>query len=142
MTENARRLVEFMERVWNAGDLAAVDRFLAERYTIHSDPGDPWDGQTLSRAGFKDRLTTSRAPFPDLRFELGDIVADGDRVAISWTMRGTQVGALGGRPASGRAINVQGMTIYYFADGLITGHRQVVDRLSVVQQLGLTARGQ
>jgi predicted ester cyclase len=29
------------------------------------------------------------------------------------------------------------MTIYYFADGRIIGHRQVVDRLSVAQQLGL-----
>jgi predicted ester cyclase len=38
---------------------------------------------------------------------------------------------------SGRSIAVQGLTIYYVADGRITGHRQVVDRLSVVQQRGL-----
>jgi len=29
------------------------------------------------------------------------------------------------------------MTIYYFVNGLITGHRQVVDRLAVARQLGL-----
>ena len=137
MTDNAQRLVQFMEEVWNTGDVAAVDRFLAEQYTIHSDPGDPWDGQTLSRDGFKNRLTTSRAPFPDLRFDLGDIVAEGDRVAVSWMMRGTQLGALGGRPPSGRPIEVRGMTIYYFTEGRIAGHRQVVDRLTVAQQLGL-----
>lgn len=137
MTDNAQRLVQFMEEVWNTGDVAAVDRFLAEQYTIHSDPGDPWDGQTLSREGFKTRLATSRAPFPDLRFDLGDIVAEGDRVAVSWIMRGTRLGALGGRPPSGRQIEVRGMTIYYFTQGRITGHRQVVDRLTVAQQLGL-----
>lgn len=138
MTDNAQLLVKFMEEVWNTGDVAAVDRFLAERYTIHSDPGDPWDGQTLSREGFKNRLTTSRAPFPDLCFALGDIVAEGDRVAVSWIMRGTQLGALGARPPSGRQIEVHGMTIYYFTEGRISGHRQVVDRLTVAQQLGLT----
>jgi steroid delta-isomerase-like uncharacterized protein len=137
VTDNAQQLVEFMEAVWNAGDVAAADRFLAEQYTIHSDPGDAWDGQTLSREGFKNRLVTSRAPFPDLRFELGDLVAEGDRVAVSWIMRGTQLGALGGLPPSGRTIAVRGMTIYYFTDGRIAGHRQIVDRLAVAQQLGL-----
>jgi steroid delta-isomerase-like uncharacterized protein len=137
VSHNAERLVQFLEQVWNAGDVAAVDRFLAEQYTIHSDPGDPWDGQTLSREAFKSRLTTSRAPFPDLRFEPDDVIADGDRVAVSWTMRGTQLGALGDRPPTGRSIDVQGMTIYYFVEGRIAGHRQVVDRLAVARQLGL-----
>jgi steroid delta-isomerase-like uncharacterized protein len=138
MTENARILREFMDEVWNAGDVDAVDRFLAEQYTIFSDPGDRWDGQTLSRDGFKQRLVASRAPFPDLNFDVTDVISEGDRVAISWTMRGTQTGAMGERPPSGRAINAQGMTIYYFVDGRIVGHRQVVDRLTVGQQLGLT----
>ena len=137
MAENTDHLVQFMARVWNDGDLAAVDEFVAAPYTIHSDPGDPWDGQTLSVAGFKERLVASRAPFPDLTFEIGEIVGAGDQIALSWTMRGTQLGAMGGRPPSGRSFAVQGMTIYYFAAGMIVGHRQVVDRLSVAHQLGL-----
>ena len=136
-TGTAARLVAFMERVWDTGDTSAIPAFIADAYTIHSDPGDPWDGQTLTRAEFVERLAVSRTPFPDLRFELGDVVADGDTVAISWIMRGTQTGPLMGRPASGRSIAVRGMTMYYFADGLITGHRQIVDRIAVAQQLGL-----
>jgi len=54
------------ERVWNAGDHDSVDELLAPEYHVRSDPGDPWDGQTLSRDGFKQRLAISRAPFPDL----------------------------------------------------------------------------
>ncbi len=137
MSDNTARLIAFMERVWNAGEVAAVDEFLGPQYTVYSDPGDPWDGQTLSVAGFKERLLTSRAPFPDLTFDIGETVSEGDRVALSWTMRGTQLGIMGGRPPSGRSFAVRGMTIYHFADGRIIGHQQVVDRLSVVQQLGL-----
>lgn len=138
MTDNARTLTEFMDAVWNRGDLDAVDRFLADRYTIHSDPGDPWDGATLSRSAFKERLVASRAPFPDLHFDLTDVIAGDDRVAIAWSMRGTQTGTLGSQPPTGRRIDVRGMTIYYFRDGRITGHRQVVDRVAVARQLGLT----
>lgn len=137
MTENTRTLLDFMESVWNRGDAAAVDRLLGDEYTIHSDPGDPWDGATLSRNGFKERLLASRAPFPDLRFEIAETIADGDCVAIAWRMLGTQTQPMGPIPATGRAIAVQGMTMYYFRDGRLTGHRQLVDRMAVVQQLGL-----
>ena len=141
MTDNARTLADFMGSVWNRGDAAAVDRFLADQNVIHSDPGDPWDGATLSREEFKERLRTSRAPFPDLRFEIRETVAAGDRVAIAWRMRGTHTGPLGPYPATGRRIDVPGMTVYYFDDGRITGHWQVVDRISVAQQLGLSGPG-
>jgi len=137
MSDNTTRIHAFMDRVWSAGEVEAIDVFLGAQYTIYSDPGDPWDGQTLSVSGFKDRLLASRAPFPDLKFEISETVCAGDRVALSWTMRGTQLGPMGGRPPSGRSFAVQGMTIYHFADGRIIGHRQVVDRLSVAQQLGL-----
>ena len=139
MNENARTLADFMESVWNRGDASAVDRFLADAYRIHSDPGDPWDGATLSPEGFKERLRSSRAPFPDLRFEIDETITEGDRVAIAWHMRGTHTGPLGLYPATGRRIDVPGMTVYYFRDGWITGHRQVVDRVAVAQQLALGA---
>jgi predicted ester cyclase len=56
-------------------------------------------------------------------------------------MRGTQTGALGPLPPTGRRIEVQGMTVYYFRDGRIIGHRQVVDRLAVARQLGIAGGG-
>jgi steroid delta-isomerase-like uncharacterized protein len=135
---NVELIEQFMARVWNAGDVDAVDDFLGARYAIHSDPGDPWDGRELTPEDFKQRLVTSRASFPDLRFEVDDMVASANRVALSWTMRGKQTGPLAERPASGRPIEARGMTIYYIAAGRITGHRQVVDRLAVAQQLGLS----
>jgi steroid delta-isomerase-like uncharacterized protein len=135
--DNERILREFIERVWNRGDLDAAADYLADHYTVHSDPGDPWEGHTLALDAFRFRLGASRAPFPDLTFELDEVVAAGDRVAASWTMRGTHTAAMGDLPPSGRRIEVRGFTVYYFADGRITGHRQVVDRLAVMQQLGL-----
>lgn len=135
---SAERVVrDLFDRVWNGGDLAAIDELIADRYTIHSDPGDPWDGQTLDRDGFRNRFTISRSPFSDLSFEIHEVVADDSRVAVYWTMRGTNTGPLGDRPATNRTIEVPGMTIYYVADGKITGHTQALDRLTVLSQLGM-----
>ena len=138
MHENERILRALFDEVWNTGDLDAVDDLLAERYEVHSDPGDPWDGKTLTREEFKHRLTVSRSPFPDLNFEIEEMVPSASHVAVSWIMRGTNTAPLGERlPATGRPIEVRGITIYHFADGRITGHCQVTDRLAVMMQLGL-----
>jgi hypothetical protein len=48
---NAETLRAFFADVWNGGDVAACDQYLAPQYAILSDPGDPWDGQILSVEG-------------------------------------------------------------------------------------------
>ena len=42
-----------------------------------------------------------------------------------------------GLPTTNKKVNVSGLTIYYFKDGKIIGHWQVVDRLGFVEQLGI-----
>lgn len=129
-------LREFLDLVWGQGDLSAVERFVADGYTIHNDPGDPWDGQTLSVDGFRDRLLKSRAAAPDQFFTPVLMIEEGDRIAVAWTWEGTHLGDLPGVPATGRRITMSGLTVYGFdADNLLTGHWQVADRLGVYQQL-------
>ena len=137
MHNNERPLRALFDRVRNSNEFEAIDELVAESYTVHSDPGDPWDGQTLTHEGFRERLAISKSPFPDLNFEVGIMVPGDDHVAVSWIMRGTNTEALGEMPATGRAIEARGVTIYHFTDGLISGHTQVSDRLAVMMQLGL-----
>lgn len=137
MHKNERTLRALFDRVWNTKELEAVDELIADAYTVYSDPGDPWEGQTLTRGGFKERAAMSMAPFPDLNFEVDIMVPSEDHVAVSWVMRGTNTEALGEMPATGKAIEAAGVTIYHFEGGLISGHTQVSDRLAVMMQLGL-----
>jgi hypothetical protein len=51
-----QRLAAFIQAVWDEGRVDAADDYIAQAYVIHHDPGDPWHGQTLDRAGFKDRV--------------------------------------------------------------------------------------
>lgn len=137
--KNRDILTQLIEQVWNKGELNVVDELISPQYTIHHDPGDPWEGQTLDRDTFKKRVLYSRTAFPDLCFTLKEFVAAQDKVAISWYLTGTHEGDLAEIPATGEKINMSGLTIYYFSEGKITGHWQVIDRLAFLAQVGYFA---
>ncbi|MCT2401127.1 ester cyclase [Novosphingobium mangrovi (ex Huang et al. 2023)] len=140
MTTRQKLLADFIERVWNRGESAAVPEFLAPLYTIRHDPGDPWEGRTLDQAGFVERLETSRTPFPDQRFAIVHMSESGDSVIIAWTWAATHHAAIAGFPASGQPIAMSGASVYSFdEDDRLTGHWQVSDRLGVFQQLQANA---
>ena len=134
-SEAARLVRELYDAVWSGGDLSGVARLVAPRYVVHSDPGDPWEGQALDHAAYRERLLYSRTAFPDLAFTVHDVVAEGGRVAVRWSAEGTHRGDLAGLSATGRRLRFAGLTIYDISGGLVAGHWQVIDRLGFFQQL-------
>ena len=134
-SEAARIVRELHDIVWTSGELSAVDRLVAPRYVIHSDPGDPWEGQTLDRETYRERVKYSRTGFPDLTFTIHDLIATGHRVCVRWSAEGTHKGDLVGLPATGKRLRFTGQTIYDVVGEQIAGHWQVVDRLGFIQQL-------
>ena len=139
--DNEHMLREFLAEVWNAGNIEAAERFIAQKYTLHHDPGDPWNGKELDLAGYKERVRISRAPFPDQAFDVQDILADESKVMVTWLWAGTHIGDFPGFPATGSKITMSGATVYYIADGRLTGHWQITDRLGVFMQLQQGAAG-
>ncbi|HEY2051745.1 MAG TPA: ester cyclase [Caulobacteraceae bacterium] len=130
------RLAQFIHEVWNCGLEDAVERYLAASYTVHHDPGDPWEGRVLDIEGYKARLRASRAPFPNQAFAIQRLCADADAVVMTWLWEGTHLGDLPGFPPTGKVIRMSGATAYLFdAADRLTGHWQIVDRLGVYQQL-------
>lgn len=132
-------LAEFIEEVWNRGKAEVAGRYVAPRYTVHHDPGDPWEGRELDLAGFQERVRVSRAPFPDQRFRILDLVAEGNRVVMTWDWTATHQGDLPGFPATGHPVRTSGATVYFVDGGRFTGHWQVADRLDVYAQLRWSA---
>lgn len=134
--QRKQRLAAFIRMVWDEGNADAADTCVAETYTIHHDPGDPWEGQNLDRAEFKDRVRKSRTAFPDQRFDIQGMFADGDSVVMTWLWNGTHKGDLPGFPATGQTIHMSGATAYMFdSEDRLAGHWQIADRLGVFQQL-------
>jgi predicted ester cyclase len=60
-----------------------------------------------------------RQTFGDARFTVHDVIAEGDRVAVRWTLRGRQVAPFHGAPPTGRLVDLPAMSIYRLAGGRI-----------------------
>jgi steroid delta-isomerase-like uncharacterized protein len=129
-------LSAFMERMWNNGDFSQIETYVAAEYEIKSDPGDPWEGQVINHDVFKERVLYSRNAFPDLRFEIQEMIEEQEKVVSSWIMSGTHLGDLPQLPASGKPFSFTGVTIYYFKAGKVCGHWQAYDRLGFLAQMG------
>jgi predicted ester cyclase len=66
------------------------------------------------------------------------VIAEGDKVAIRYTSRGTHQGETGGLgPPTGRQIELGGIAVQRFEDGKIVEFWDRFDNLSLLQQLGL-----
>jgi len=65
------------------------------------------------------------------------LIAEGDLVTIYWIARGTNTGAGNGLPATGKKVELAGITIWRVLDGKIKEEWSAFDQLSMMQQLGL-----
>jgi steroid delta-isomerase-like uncharacterized protein len=124
----------FIERVGNRGDLDAVGEFYAAGYTEHDVLPT---GVAPGLEGLKQLLGALRTAFPDLRYDVEDVVADADKVVQRVTGHGTMHGPLFGLPATGRPASWSEIHISRFAGGKVVEHWSVTDQLGMLQQLGL-----
>jgi hypothetical protein len=132
---NVEELIEvFGEKalaMWNEGNLDVVEEIIAPEYVIYSDPGDPYEKQTLDHETYKKRILETRTATPDIQFTSEDIIIKGDKLVNRWTMSGTN-------KQTGKQFSVTGLTIYHVVDSKLKGHWQNIDRLGLYQQLGFT----
>ena len=87
-------------------------------------------------AGYLAIIGMMRGGFPDIQWTLEELIAEGDKVAARFTMRGTHLGAFFGVPSTGKRIEVQAMNFYRFSDRQIVEERGQPDLLGLLQQIG------
>lgn len=86
--------------------------------------------------GYLDVIGMMRTGFPDIQWTLDEMVAENDRVAARFTMRGTHQGPFLGVPATGKTIIAQAVNFYRFSEGKIVEERGQPDLLNLLQQIG------
>jgi predicted ester cyclase len=106
--ENKALARRFLEEVWNQHNLAVAEEIIDPNYVAH-DPATPEDISGIY--GFKQFFNLYTSAFPDQRFTILDLIAEGDRVVMRWQVEGTHAGALGEIPPTGKRIRITGTTI-------------------------------
>ena len=87
-------------------------------------------------AGYLAIIGMMRAGFPDIQWSLDEVIAEGDKVAARFTMRGLHQGEFFGVPPSGKRIEVKAMNFYRIADGKFVEEHGQPDLLGLLQQIG------
>jgi steroid delta-isomerase-like uncharacterized protein len=125
-----RRLYDLI----NAGDIAGFSKQLADNFVEREAlPGFP-----PTKAGVTEYFQTLVAAFPNMKMEVQDVIASGDKAVARVLVSGTHKGTFMGVPATGKAVSMQLIDITRFGDdGKATEHWGVADQLSMMQQLGL-----
>src|SRR5580692_12996616 len=116
----------------NSDDIAAAVQSFAENCVDH----DPAPGQEPGRKGFESFFTALKAGFPDAQIAPEQMVADGDNVAVAYTLSGTHEGEFQGIEPTHLKISVRGVQIGRFEDGKIVERWGASDELGILRQLG------
>ena len=139
-TELKALTAQGFERMFNHGDLDFVDTAIAPGAVDHQEP----DGTDFG-AHLKNVISTLRAAFPDLRFEIHDLICETDTVACRSTMTGThqgplRIGPMAGLPINGASVEVPHMHFFrYDANGRLSDLWHVWNTLMLARQLGAPA---
>ena len=132
--QNVAASLRIPNEMFNDGKLSAGDEVVAADYSEHANvpPGLP-----PGLPGLKLFVGALRAAFPDFQYTVEDIIAQGDKVVVRLTARGTQRGDFAGIPATGKQASWTEIHICDMADGKMVEHWVVQDQLSMLQQLGV-----
>ncbi len=130
--ENKALMRRAYEEVYNQRNLAVIDELCVPDFVYHS------ASMTIrSLEAYKHFASLIFAAFPDGRFSIEDMIAEGDRVAVRHTFRGTHQGDFRGIPPTGKYITTTAIVISRIANGKATEAWFNGDDLGRLQQLGV-----
>lgn len=131
--DNKAILRTYVETIFNQKQVDRADDLVAPDYLDHA----ALPGQAPGLEGAKQKWAMYLAGIPDLRVTIEEMVAEGDKVAVRRSYEGTHQGELLGIPATGKHLQLGGISIFRLAGGKIAEHWEQLDRLTLMQQLGV-----
>jgi steroid delta-isomerase-like uncharacterized protein len=138
MENNKQLIIRFFDEVWNQRKLEiADDIFDNDCQTFQLRSGAPVTSTPRGPESVKIHIAEWLSGFPDLKFTIEQMIAEGDRVSTLLVMNGTHAGEWLGIPPNGKHINIRMMTIHRFRNCKIIEDWVVVESLGFFQQLGI-----
>ena len=124
----ARRV---LEEIFPANDLQALREVIDEDFVNHEAPA----GTPPGLGAITMFMSILNEAFSDQRWDIQDVLAEGDKVVIRCTHAGTHTGTFLGVPATGRRFAYRQMHIIRLRNGKGVEHWAVRDDASLMQQL-------
>jgi len=77
--------------------------------------------------------------FSETQFTIVDIFGQGDKIVKHWNFKGKHTGDFFGIPATGKTLNIDGVTLVKMKNGKIAQEQDFMDNMVFMQQLGLSS---
>ena len=134
MSEANKQLVRrWFDEVWNNQNGAAIDEMLSDAGEYRGFPES--NSVLVGTEDFKLIHETYIGAFPDLRFTVEDLIAEGDRVAVRWSVEMTHLGHHLGIAPTGRRLRQQGTSFLVIRRGKFVEGWSELDMQQLFQQL-------
>ena len=131
--EENKAIAERFAQVWSAGGLHLLDELASPDIVVsYPVPPEPMRGVEAFRGFLKDLY----AGLPDVSVSVDEMIAEGEKVACRWTMKGTHDGPLFGFPATGNPVEISGFAHYRIVDGKVVEELGAGNSISLLQQIG------
>ena len=125
------------EEIFPAGDVAGLAEVTDPDVVAHGRrPDEPPGLEGITRT-----MLWLGTVFSDQRWEIHQVIGDGDLVAVHATHHARHTGELMGIPPTGREVAYDYVHILRFRDGKAVEHWSVRDTLTMMQQLGVVPDG-
>lgn len=129
---NVELIKSWLIEVWNKGNLTRIDTIFAPNCIEHR-RGRQFEEKPED---IKADVMKWRQGYSDYENEIGDILADGDKVAVRFRFRGTNDGPFGEEPPTGRTIEATEIVIWRLENGRVVEKWEEFDSVGFLQQLG------
>jgi predicted ester cyclase len=136
--DNKRLVRRALEEIYAKGNAELADELVHPDFANH-EPAHP--DLPSGPESVKQTVERLRSSFGDLRFEVEDEIAEGDKVVQRVVMSGRHTGPLMGSEPTAREFAVRHVHIWRIADDRIVEHWGIRDDLGMLVQLGLFPAG-
>lgn len=127
---NEETMHRLVEEVINNKCLAVIDDIIHPDY-VYRTPGQELHG----RQALRELFTAYQVALPDLHVKIDDLICTDNKAVLLFTLSGTHKNEFMGIPATDKQVNISGMTCSHFDNGQIIEEWELLDQLTMFQQL-------
>ena len=127
----------YMDSCWNNGNIANLENISADGFIRNLNGITVASTQKEMQAHMAILLTG----FPDLKVSLDSTYIKDNAIFTRWSSTGTHTGVFGEMGATGKKVNISGLSQLYFnTEGKLIQEDVVYNELELLQQLGYTLK--
>lgn len=125
----------YIDSCWNKGDTTGMKDLSTENFIRNLNGINV----ATSQSEMKAHMTVFFTGFPDLEVKLDSSYVHGNAIFTHWTSKGTHTGMFGEMAATGKKVEINGLSqVYFNTDGKLVREDLVYNELQLLQQLGYT----